>query len=103
MKFVSDRPFADPEVAARKLLEIAHRVQAVQDGRIHIEKINWPFLTDPAIRGTPSEYKAALEFAVAKGWFWRPPQQVRDLLLTIAATQAALITWLRPSCGNKSQ
>ena len=44
MKFVGDRPFADPAVAARKLLEIANATEAVQDGRIHIEKINGPFL-----------------------------------------------------------
>jgi hypothetical protein len=44
MKFKADRPFSDPEIAARKLLEIANSVEPVQDGRIHIEKINWPFL-----------------------------------------------------------
>lgn len=42
----------------------------MQDGRIFIEKINWPFLSDPAIRGTPSEYKAGLDLALAKGWLW---------------------------------
>jgi hypothetical protein len=31
---------ADPEKAARKLLEIANGVEAVQDGRVHIEKLN---------------------------------------------------------------
>jgi hypothetical protein len=35
-------PYADPEAAARKLLEIANSVEAVQDGRIHIEPINAP-------------------------------------------------------------
>jgi hypothetical protein len=44
MKFVANRAFADPEAAARKLLEIANTVEPVQDGRIHIEKINWPML-----------------------------------------------------------
>jgi hypothetical protein len=39
MKFATDRPYADPEAAARKLIEIANAVEAVQDGRIHIEKI----------------------------------------------------------------
>ena len=33
MKFVADRPYADPEKAARKLLEIANATEAVQDGR----------------------------------------------------------------------
>ena len=56
MKFVADRSFADPEIAARKLLEIANSVEPVQDGRIHIEKINWPFLS--ALKGTPAEYSA---------------------------------------------
>jgi hypothetical protein len=44
MKFAGERPYADPEKAARKLIEIANTVEAVQDGRIHIEKINGPFL-----------------------------------------------------------
>ena len=51
MKFVSDRALADPEAAAHKLMELANTVEPVQDGRIYIEKINWPFLSDPAIRG----------------------------------------------------
>ena len=37
MKFATDRPYADPEAAARKLIEIANSVEAVQDDRIHIE------------------------------------------------------------------
>jgi hypothetical protein len=41
----------------------------VQDGRIHIEKINGPFLFKEG--GTPAEYKAGLELAIARGWFWR--------------------------------
>ena len=36
-------PFNDPDAAARKLMEIANSVEPVQDGRIHIEKINGPF------------------------------------------------------------
>lgn len=44
MRYVNSRPFADPEAAARKLLEIANATEAVQDGRIHIEKLNGPFL-----------------------------------------------------------
>jgi hypothetical protein len=41
---IEPRPFADPEAAARKLMEIANSVEPVQDGRIHIELINWPML-----------------------------------------------------------
>jgi hypothetical protein len=58
MKFVAERPYANPEAAARKLIEIANSVEAVQDGRIYIEKINWPFLHD--LRGSPAEYKAGV-------------------------------------------
>jgi hypothetical protein len=37
-----DRPFADPDKAARKLIEIANSVEAYMDGRIPIEVINGP-------------------------------------------------------------
>jgi hypothetical protein len=43
MKFTYDRPYADPEKTAHKILEIADAIEPVQDGRIHIEKINEPF------------------------------------------------------------
>jgi hypothetical protein len=36
MKFVERRPFAEPDIVARKLVEIANGVEAVQDGRIYI-------------------------------------------------------------------
>ena len=52
-KFAADRPYSDPEKAARKILEIANSVEAVQDGRIHIEKINAPFLFRE--RATPAD------------------------------------------------
>jgi len=44
MKFIEPHPFADPDAAARKLIEIANSVEAVQDGRIYIERVNEPFL-----------------------------------------------------------
>jgi len=69
MNFVERRPFADPEVAARKIIEIAHGVEATQDGRIHIEKINGPFLYQ--LKGTPTEYKAGLDRAISNGWLWQ--------------------------------
>ena len=62
MKFINQRPYADPAVAARKLLEIANATDAVQDGRIHIEKINGHFLFKEG--GTPEEYSAGLKFAI---------------------------------------
>jgi hypothetical protein len=69
MKYAAERPLADPERAARKLLELANAVEPVQDGRIHIEKINGPFLFKEG--GSPAEYKAALDLAISRGWVWR--------------------------------
>ena len=65
-KFVQPRRYADPEAAARKIIELANAVEPVQDGRIHIEKINGPFLFQ--LKGTPAEYKAGFDLASAKGW-----------------------------------
>jgi hypothetical protein len=69
MKYAADGPFADPEKAARKLLEIANETEAVQDGRIHIENINGPFLFRDG--GSPAEYGAGLAYAIEKGWRWK--------------------------------
>jgi hypothetical protein len=68
MKFVTNRAFADPDTAARKLVEIAKGVEPVQDGRIYIERVNAPFL---AAGGSGEEFRAGIERAVALGWLWR--------------------------------
>jgi hypothetical protein len=65
-KFVAERPYADPETAARKLVEIANSVEAVQDGRIHIELLNAPFLYE--FKGTPAEYSSGLDRTIERGW-----------------------------------
>ena len=65
MKFVAQYPFADPEVAARKVLELASAFEPMQDGRIDTEKINGPFLFE--LKAT-AKYKAGLDRATAKGW-----------------------------------
>lgn len=65
MKYTLDRPFTDPEKAARKLLEIASTIEPAQDGRIYIELINLPFLRGG---GSPAEYGAGLKLAIASGW-----------------------------------
>jgi|HubBroStandDraft_2_1064218.scaffolds.fasta_scaffold195751_3 hypothetical protein len=67
MKFVEPSHFADPDTAARKLVEIANAVEAVQDGRVYIELINGPFLK---AGGTPDQYRAALARAIELGWLW---------------------------------
>jgi hypothetical protein len=66
MKFATDRPYANPETAARKLVEIANAIEAFQDGRIHIELINAPLLFED--KASPAEYKAGLDMAINRGW-----------------------------------
>jgi hypothetical protein len=66
MKFAAARPFAEPEAAARKLIEIANSVEAVQDGRIFIELINGLMLFEH--QATPAEYGAGLKLAIERGW-----------------------------------
>ncbi len=68
LKFVEQRPFQDPEVAARKILEIANATEAVQDGRIYIELVNTAFLT---AGGSPGEYRTGIERAINNGWLRR--------------------------------
>jgi hypothetical protein len=66
MKFTERRPYADPEKAARRLLEIANTIEPVQDGRIHVEKLNGPFLYQD--KASPAEYGAGMKWAIERGW-----------------------------------
>jgi hypothetical protein len=66
MRFVFNRRFADPEAAVHKLLEIANAGETVQDGRIHVEKINGPFLYTES--GSPAGYGAGMKLAIERGW-----------------------------------
>ena len=68
MKLTADRPFADPDKAARKLVELANTVETIMDGRVLIESINLSFLRGG---GSPAEYRAGLDLAIAKGWLWK--------------------------------
>ncbi len=68
MKFVERRPLSDPDAAARRIIEIANGVEAVQDGRIYIECVNEPFL---AGGGSGDQFRAGVERAIALGWLWR--------------------------------
>jgi hypothetical protein len=62
LKFVAPHNFADPNAAARKLIEIANGIEAVQDGRILIERVNEPFL---AAGGSTEQFRAGIERAIA--------------------------------------
>ncbi|MBR0747400.1 hypothetical protein JQ582_26035 [Bradyrhizobium japonicum] len=66
MRHVEQRPYADPEAAARKLIELAASIPPVQDGRIHIEKLNAPFLYQ--FKATGPEFGAGIKYAIEKGW-----------------------------------
>jgi hypothetical protein len=66
MKFAETRPYADPEKAARRIVEIASTVEPAQDGRIHVELINGPFLFKD--KDSPAEYGAGMKLALERGW-----------------------------------
>jgi hypothetical protein len=68
MKFVALRSFADPEVAGRKLMEIANATEPAQDGRIYIELVNAAFLK---AGGTAEQFRAGIHRTVDKGWMVR--------------------------------
>jgi hypothetical protein len=63
---VAPRPYAEPEVAARKIVELANAVEPYFDNRVLIEKINGPSLNE--LSCTPAEYKAGLDRAIEKAW-----------------------------------
>ena len=66
MRYAEPRPYADPEKAARRIVEIASTVEPVQDGRIYIELINGPFLFRD--KCTPAEYGDGINLAIERGW-----------------------------------
>jgi hypothetical protein len=64
MKFKEDRPFATPEAAERKLLELANAVEPDHAGRLSVEIINRQFRE---AGGSYDEYSAAVKAAIAHG------------------------------------
>jgi hypothetical protein len=50
MKLTAERPYANPEAAARKLVKLAAGIQPSMASRIYIELINHPFM--PKLGGT---------------------------------------------------
>jgi hypothetical protein len=65
MKLVTERPFANPEVAVRQLVQ-ASGIEPVQDGRIRIEKINYPFLY--MLKGSGIDFAAGIRVRRRAGW-----------------------------------
>jgi hypothetical protein len=69
MKYAEDRPrYDDPEVAARRLVEIAHGVEKAPEGRILIGKVKHPFLFQD--NGTATECIAGFRRAIERGRLW---------------------------------
>jgi hypothetical protein len=66
MKMMTERPYADPEAAARRLWEIIQKIEPV-DGRWHTEKFNGPFLFGD--KATPAEYSAGMAVLISRGFF----------------------------------
>ncbi len=93
MKFVERRPLSDPDAAARRIVEIANGVEAVQDGRIYIERVNEPFL---AAGGSGDQFRAGIARAIALGWLWRHESGTYLKFTDSGAALFALIRWVDP-------
>jgi hypothetical protein len=61
MRFKEDRPFATPEAAERKLLELANVIEADHAGRLSVAVINKKFRE---AGGSYEEYRAAVTTAI---------------------------------------
>ena len=81
MKYAGDRPYSDPEKAARRLMEHAQAFEPIQEGRIYIEKLNGPFLFGD--KATPAECTAGLKRAISSGWL-----EIHDSGTFVKLTQA---------------
>lgn len=69
MTYGAGHPFADPEAAARELVESAGSIEPMENGRIFFGIINGPFLCDAS--GTGSNFRTGLTFAIERGWIKR--------------------------------
>jgi hypothetical protein len=67
-KLTEQRPFADPEAAARKLIEIAAGMEPVQDDRLHTERLNAALM---GMGASGAEYGAGVKLAIDRGWLWQ--------------------------------
>lgn len=65
-KMKEDLPWSDPEKAARRLMKYAQEFKPIQDGRIYVEILNFPFLDKD--KATPAQYSVGMAFAKDHGW-----------------------------------
>jgi hypothetical protein len=82
MKLTEERPFAKPEAAARKLLEI------VLSDDIDVGQYSYTGVTNTAFTragGSVAEYAAGRDYAIAQGWFEIDRSGSRIILLQAGA------------------
>jgi hypothetical protein len=82
MKLTAERPFARPEAAARKLLEI------VLSNDIDVGQHTYTGITNTAFTragGSVAEYAAGRDYAIAHGWFEVDRSGTRIILLQAGA------------------
>jgi hypothetical protein len=68
MKSKTNRAYSDPAVAAREIMDLSYAVEPGQDGLLYSERINARFVNE--LGGWPAEYRAGLDYAIAKCWLW---------------------------------
>jgi hypothetical protein len=78
MKYVTDRPFATPEAAARKLLDVVLAKDIDVGQHAYTGATNTAFLQ---AGGDVGEYIAGRDFAVALGWLEVDRSDTRIILL----------------------
>ncbi len=78
-RFKTDRPFANPEAAARELLRIYRN--AMKDGATHTYTgiTNREFIYD--VGGSVEEYRSGVTFGAARKWFRIDESGTRVFLL----------------------
>ena len=79
MKFKDERPYAEPEIAARKLLDLV-RASIAESGQPHAYtgSVNSAFLKDG---GSVDEYIAGRKYATDRKWFEIDRSGTRIMLL----------------------
>ena len=70
MKCATQRPFATPEAAERKLLELANAIEPDHAGRLSVAVLNTQFVGAGA---SYDEYGSAVKAAIAHGWITMHP------------------------------
>jgi hypothetical protein len=82
MKFTSDRPFADPEAAFRKLLQLILRNDIDVGQYTNVGKVNQDFFN---AGGNVAEDSIGRDYAIGRRWFELDRSGSRIILLKAGA------------------